>query len=453
MISDSSIETEDTILAISTPPRPAQRGAVRLSGPDTMSVVERMGVAPRSRSPHQVDVEVDLGDPLGTVPIRGLLWPGRASYTGQPSAELHTYGCLPLLKSLLDLGIRSGGRMARPGEFTLRAFLAGRLDLTQAEAVLGVIDAEQRGALDYALRQLGGNLSKPLEALRSELLDLLADVEAGLDFVDEDIQFISDDSLRQRLETISSTIAVTRHQLVDRDPGRSRIVVALRGLPNAGKSQLLNALVGNDVAIVAGIAGTTRDVVSVPVQIAGFEFELMDTAGIEEDRGGDDVLDHIARQAQQQSERAGRDADVRLWCVDASQEDAIAVARRLQASASGKRRSAFDLFVTTKNDQAAANAFPDPWVHTSAILHQEHPEKSGIENLKQRLAELIHLRDEGESNSVIGTSARCAGSLENAERCLTAAMKCIDSMTGHEFVAAEIRVAISAIGEVTGAVY
>ncbi|MCA9221715.1 MAG: 50S ribosome-binding GTPase, partial [Planctomycetales bacterium] len=266
-------------------------------------------------SAHCVDSMIDLGDPLGTIPVRALIWPTKRSYTGQPSMELHTYGSMPILQAIAGRSIEFGARAARPGEFALRAFLAGRLDLTQAEAVLGVIEAEGRGALDHALRQLAGNLSRPIESLRSELLDLLADVEAGLDFVDEDIQFISDSDLDQRLASIISEIKATRDQLAQRSREKSEWIVALRGLPNAGKSRLLNELAGHDAALVADVAGTTRDIVSVPVQIEGHDVLLVDTAGIES-VAGDSPIEQISQQAQLHANRAGRDADIRLWCAD-----------------------------------------------------------------------------------------------------------------------------------------
>lgn len=450
MISNAGIVTEDTIVAIATAMSPAHRGAIRFSGDGVLEVLQRLGIESKSNAPHQADVVVELGPPLGAIEVRALIWPTRRSYTGQPSAELHTIGCLPVLNALLERAIECGARMARPGEFTLRAFLAGRLDLTQAEAVLGVIDAEQRGSLDHALRQLGGNLSRPLEGLRSELIDLLADVEAGLDFVDEDIEFISEAKLMGRLQHIRESIAATRVQLAGREESRSRFVVALRGMPNAGKSRLLNALVGKDVAIVAGVAGTTRDVVSAQLERSGVTLLLVDTAGIEEVGTGETDLERITRQAQQQSQQAGHEADVRLWCVDWSCEDAAETARQMCALASEKRRSAIDLWVATKSDQYGS-LLPDSamsmWHQTSAA------EGSGIESLRSKIVTAVKSMDQTESISVVGTAARCTGSLVAAEQAIESAVGLVQRGEGQEFVASEIRVAVGALGEVTGTVY
>ena len=163
------IDGDDTIVAIASPTAPATRGIVRLSGSQVDVILQTMGVPAESLAtsgPRRFEAELNTGEPLGRVPVDVMHWPTQRSYTGQPSAELHTFGSLPVLQSLVAKVIDSGGRAARPGEFTMRAFLAGRLDLTQAEAVLGVIEAENRGTLDHALRQLAGNLSKPLEHLR-----------------------------------------------------------------------------------------------------------------------------------------------------------------------------------------------------------------------------------------------------------------------------------------------
>ncbi len=209
----------------------------------------------------------------------------------------------------------------------MRAFLAGRLDLTQAEAVLGVIDAEGRGSLDHALRQLAGNLSRPLESMRSTLLDLLADVEAGLDFVDEDIEFVSDDVLVDRLTQMQMQLAVTINAMKQRGGGSSRRTIALRGKPNAGKSRLLNRLSNSETAIVADVAGTTRDVVTTECMLSGQPFLIIDTAGIEIS------VDHISHLSQAQALRAANEADVRLWCVDGSDEDATSQLDEFRAGA------------------------------------------------------------------------------------------------------------------------
>jgi tRNA modification GTPase len=181
---------DDTIAAVASPRGGAVRGVIRVSGPDTLACLEQCFRVSASRPlralrvPTRVFGHLQLPGPIGALPCHLYLWPTTRSYTRQPTAELHTIGSPPLLDAALDQLCQHGARLAQPGEFTLRAFLAGRLDLTQAEAVLGLIDAENTADLQTALRQLAGGVSSPLLQLRSELLDLLAQIEAALDFVD-----------------------------------------------------------------------------------------------------------------------------------------------------------------------------------------------------------------------------------------------------------------------------
>ena len=443
------IDVEDTIVAIASPPSPAVRGIVRLSGNDVSQVLTRLKIHNESRRPVRFEAAIKLGPPLGEIPLSVMLWPNPRSYTGQPSAELHTFGSVPILQAVMDAVIAAGARAARPGEFTMRAFLAGRLDLTQAEAVLGVIDAENRGALDHALRQLAGNLSKPLEQIRSSLLNLLADVEAGLDFVDEDIDFISDDELVEQLNQMSKSLRATRESMQTRGGGTTIPTIVVRGDPNAGKSRLINRLAGRHVAIVADVAGTTRDVVSIDAVIGRHRVQLVDTAGIEKANSRTDERE-ISRQSQGQASRAGRDADVRVWCVDASRPDfaeaAAVINRRVQESSS-RRRSSSDLFVATKADIIDNVSVPDGWLLTSSANGQ------GIEALGDAIGEALTLHDSQEVGSVLGTAARCRETLSGAIRAIDTAIGLVSGAEGHEFVASELREAAQCLGEVTGAVY
>jgi tRNA modification GTPase len=271
-------------------------------------------------------------------------------------------------------------------------------------------------------------------------------VEAGLDFVDEDIQFISDEELSERLRSIQRILRSTREQMSRRTRNRAEWFVALRGLPNAGKSQLLNALAGREVAIVADVAGTTRDVVTVPVQVDGHTVVLVDTAGIEP-VAGESPLEQISRQAQLHANRAGRDADLRLWCVDHGQPDSDEAVAAMQQLAAERRRSAIDLWVATKCDLAETDSPGDPWIATSGATG------AGLPVLRDRIVAAIETVDQSESSSVAGTAARCEGSLHAAETALDAAVEMIAQQAGHEYVSAELRIAVAALGEVTGAVY
>lgn len=437
------IDVEDTIVAIASPTSPAARGVVRLSGQDVVAILARLHVTcPPGRRACRFESHIDIGDPIGVVPVSVMLWPTSRSYTAQPAAELHTIGSLPLLSSLVETVIGAGARAARPGEFTMRAFLAGRLDLTQAEAVLGVIEAEGRGSLDHALRQLAGNLSRPLEQMRSTILDLIADVEAGLDFVDEDIEFITDQSLVERLSQIAVQLDETRRVMQSRGGGAARSVIVLRGDPNAGKSCLINRLAGQEVALVADVAGTTRDVVSVEIELDDRPVRLIDTAGVEE------AASEISQQSQRQADLASQEANLRLWCVDGSRSDFSTAAQRLAGVADSEARpSVMDLWVATKSDLPTDHRVMRPWIACSAVTG------AGIDQLRRAIADALSRQDAEETGSVVGTAARCSQSLTQACEAVGAAIRLASNQEGHEFVAAELRAVAHSLGEVTGAVY
>lgn len=436
------LDLEDTIVAIASPTSPAPRGIVRLSGQHVLTLLQKLAaVDPPRITAGRLETELDLGDPLGRLPVSLLVWPNERSYTGQPSAEIHAIGSLPVLQAIVDCAVQLGARPARPGEFTMRAFLAGRLDLMQAEAVLGVIEAEGRGALDQALQQLAGNLSRPLEELRGTMLDLLADVEAGLDFVDEDIEFVSDDLLVERLSGIAAVLQRTAASLQTRDGIADRVLVALCGEPNAGKSQLFNRLAGQDAAIVSDTAGTTRDAVTVDIDLNGQPLRLVDTAGLEPPQSD------LSVQAQAHSRRSAQHAQIRLWCIDLSRPDlGIGQQRIEEAAAQNWRTGQINLWVGTKADLTEIR-LPSPWITTSTLT------ADGVDRLQREITAHVAGHDREETGSIVGTAARCRDSLRKAMESIEVAIELARRQAGHEWIASEIRVAVDCIGEVTGAVY
>ena len=429
-----------TIVAIASSLAPARRGIVRISGDRAVEVLTAMaiGFVPRrGERAYREAVRLGLGMPLCQIDAAALVWPTGRSYTGSPSVEIHAVGSLPILESIVAAAIAAGARPAAAGEFTMRAFLAGRIDLTQAEAVLGVIDATDRERLDAALEQLAGNVSKPLREVRDRLLDLLADIEAGLDFVDEDIEFIDDAAIARGLRESREVIDAVAKQLRGRHRATAIPDVVLRGLPNVGKSSLLNALAGRDVAIVSDIAGTTRDVVWHELEIGEGRVRLIDTAGIEEER------DEIARQSGELGRKSEREGALTLVCVDCGDADETVAVGGSTASR---------LMVATRCDREV-----DPvrlgrlrqagWVLTSAATGE------GLGELRRRIVVALGGQVAGEELGVAATAARCGDAIGRASAGLANAAELLDRRAGHEWVAGEIRVALQAIGEVTGEIY
>ena len=444
---------DDTIAAIASAPGGSARGVVRLSGPD---VVHRLAAcfAPEDSSmaldavaePRQIDGALRLVGSLTEVgtslPGRLLLWPASRSYTRQPSAEFHTIGSPSLLAAVLEQFGHVGVRAAEPGEFTLRAFLAGRIDLTQAEGVLGVIDARDRVGLDAALDQLAGGLSRPLHEIREQLLAALAELEAGLDFVEEDIDFISRDELRGRLNRAQEVVQQTLSQMSGRDQRGEAPRVALVGPPNAGKSSLFNALVerygtASAGSIVSPKPGATRDVVLARIELQGLPCELIDTAG--RDDGGGSALHDAAQRA---TATHVQQADLRLRCFDATTDFA-------SDSNASMNEAGVDLLVATKTDlDSSWLSRPINALRCSSVTGK------GLEELATNIAQRLSLVDSETSygGAPASTAQRCAGSLRTAGLALERALA-LTPGGDEELIAAEIRDALNALGEVVGAVH
>lgn len=438
-------DPDDTVAAIASAPGGAQRGIIRVSGPDAVGIVSgRFASADGSdlhalRQPSAVDGILRLLDPLGDVPAAAYVWPNSRSYTGQPSVEIHTIGSPPVLEAALKHVCAGGARLAEPGEFTMRAFLSGRLDLTQAEAVLGVIDAASQTELDVALAQLAGGLTTPLGQLRSRLLDLLADLEAGLDFVEEDIQFIATDELVRQLTDAITRIEDIARQMIRRGDTRTELRVALIGAPNVGKSSLFNALAGDSAAIVTERAGTTRDYIARQISFGTTECLLTDTAGVEPHA----PTDAVGQAAQAQTARQSQQAHLQILCIDASRglndwEQATL------ASKTGTTR----LIVLTKCDLPRVAQLSE-----TALTTTSSAIGFGIAELRNALARAAADLSEQAGGVVANTAVRCTESLRLAAECLQRAREVAVGQLGEELAAAEIRGGLNELGKVVGAIY
>lgn len=440
-------QAADTIAAIASASGSAPRGIVRLSGAATLAVLSNCVASGDARrlaevvEPAALEVELILSSSENcNLPATIYFWPDERSYTRQPAAEIHTTGSPPLLAAVLSTACENGARLAQPGEFTLRAFLAGRLDLTQAEAVLGVIDARADDDLRHALGQLAGGLARPLHKLRDTLLDLLAHLEAGLDFVEEDIEFVTRDELAQQLAAAHGVLTATSAQLSGRKVDRSLVRVALVGWPNVGKSSLFNAL-GGGRALVSETPGTTRDYLAAEVHLGGeLRCLLIDTAGHEVVTPAE-VVPHYA---QRLSHVQTLHCDVEILCLDCTRELNAWERGRLAEPATTAR-----IIAWTKSDlhpagvfarlSSPATAIPTTTRHQMGLAHLRAA-------LRSTLADLC--RDAGSS-----TAERCAGSLRAAAAGVAASLELSAAGGDEALIAGELRLALEQLGQVVGAVY
>lgn len=420
---------DDTIVALASAAGPGQRGIVRLSGPDVRNVVSSAFLQVPDPWPTRRQLirgHIRLLGIHSTLPGDLYFSPAPRTYTGQDTAEFHIVSSPPLLDALIASLLNAGARAARPGEFTLRAFLNGKKDLTQAEAVLAVIEAGLPDELQQALTQLAGGVTLPLQGLREDLLNLLADVEAGLDFSDEDIQFINKADVLLRLAKGLARLTNLSKQLETRSVSERPFRVVLVGEPNAGKSSLFNAIAGRSAAIVSPKAGTTRDYLTRSVTLEELAIELIDTAGWQ------DLDDLVERQAQSLGKSQSSTADLLVWCVASNQPapDASRLPERVPI-----------LLVRTKIDLAddLTGEF-----RTSTKTH------AGIAELKRHLAE----RARAFSRPAMAPSlSRCQHHVAGALRHLRAAHGMVLFDEPAELLALELRLALEQIGEMAGAVY
>jgi tRNA modification GTPase len=434
-------DVTDTIAAIASPEGPAARGIVRIAGPETLRILRGT-----FRSDEGIGFQTDAArryvgavrlDHLGRdLPGALLLWPTSRSYTRQPQAEFHTLGSAPLLKATLNTFLARGARLAQPGEFTLRAFLAGRLDLTQAEAVLGLIQARSPEEVRVGLSQMAGGLLDPLTRLRNELLDLLADLEAGLDFADEDLEFVAAPEVARRLDDAVRLIEGIESQIEGRFTQGEVPRIVLTGPPNVGKSSLFNSLIGRAAAIVADVPGTTRDYLAAVIEWKGARFELIDTAGTTED-----FQCRIDTAAQEKSVAMRSFADIRLDCRE--------VSTRPNGEANLGHREA-NIMVWTKCDRIPIQP---PRTTSSGEVFTSSTQGHGREQLLDKIVERLSELEWGSSTMLKTTAVRAQASLAAASLALREARQYAAINQGQEFVAEELRHAVHSLGEVTGAVY
>lgn len=463
------LTTDDTIAAIASPTGNGARGIIRVSGPRVSEIITETFLFDNATKIDDVKRATRF---TGNIRLSGkllpatlLLWPDHRSYTRQPSAELHTFGSTPLLEMALKHLCDSGARLAEPGEFTLRAFLSGRMDLTQAEAVLAVIDAESDKKLSVALNQLSGGLAGPLAKTKQTLMNVLAELEAGLDFVEEDIEFIAADQIVSALREGLDQVQVIQQQIQQRGSAGQAFKVALSGLPNAGKSSLFNALLESDQSIVNELAGTTTDFVTATTKFEGIAIELIDTAGLESTSTDDATPDSRIMQTAQQKRVVEIDnAQLVLLCIGPDRQSHHWAAKQMESLQHNGQEF---LLVLTKSDLPPEQDF-DQHLCSIEQLKKQVTKLTGarrkliplsshtgenLDRLKFEISATAVALSTSENAVVGSTLLRTRQSLRLVSESIAGALEAAEGDFGQEIVAAEIRQALDALGQIVGTVY
>ena len=427
-------DTDDTIVALATPPGRGALGVVRISGPRALDVVRALTTRQPLLAPRLATLTRIRGVSGGAAvdSVVATYFPAPHSYTGQDVVELSAHGSPVVLRAIVQGALEARARLARRGEFTLRAFLAGRLDLVQAEAVGDLVAAATPLQARVAFDQLEGTLTRRIAALDAELFDLIAKLEASLDFPDEGYHFIEAADIQQR---VSAVLTGIRTLLADARRGRlvrEGATVVLAGRPNVGKSSLFNALTGAERAIVTNIPGTTRDLITEPMDIEGIAVTLVDTAGAR------DARDIVEREGVARGQQARAVADVLVVIVDGS-EPLTADDQRLLDETMSQRR----VIVANKSDlgepHPLAGALP-----VSAMTGE------GLDRLRCALVrELTGEENPRESPAI--TNVRHIALLEDAAESLVRVVEALGTgAIPEEFLLADLQAARARFDEVVG---
>lgn len=418
----------DTIVAPATASGAAGVAILRLSGPNAQSIARRMtGSLPPPRTASLRTFRDAAGDALD----RGIVlhYPGPDSYTGEDVIELQGHGGPVIVAALTRAAIELGARHAEPGEFSRRAFLNGRLDLAQAEAVADLVASGTERAARAALRSLTGRFSDAVGDLEAALIELRTHVEAAIDFPEEDIDFLADAALRSRIDGCAD-----RYEVLNGVATTGRLLndgfqVVIAGRPNAGKSSLLNRLSGEDSAIVTEVAGTTRDVLRETIDLDGLAVELVDTAGLREDP------DRIEAEGIRRARRALEQADAVLVVVDAAAPDTADV-----TLPDGLPR----LTIRNKIDLTGE----DPGA-TDGVVRLSAQTGAGLPALRDAIKQLAGFDSEA-GDGALTARQRHLDALAASEAHFNAGVDALEASSAGEILAEELRLATDALGEITG---
>ena len=429
--------TDDTIVAIATPAGRGALGIIRISGPRALDIVRSIttrqsAFEPRRATLTRVRTATDATPARAVDDVVVTCFEAPHSYTGEHVVEMSAHGSPVVLRTIVHAAISAGARLARPGEFTLRAFLAGRLDLVQAEAVADLIASATPLQARVAFDHLEGTLTRRIGALDGELFDLIARLEASLDFPDEGYHFIGPDETRRRMSTVLGAI-----DALLRDSARGRMIrdgatVVLTGRPNVGKSSLFNALAGADRAIVTSVPGTTRDLITEPVDVNGVALTLVDTAGAH------DARDIVEREGVARGQQARDVADLILVILDRSEPLTSDDHALLEETASARR-----LIVANKSDLR-------PAIDLDGSISVSAATGDGLDQLRCAMTRALTGVDVQRDTPAL-TNLRHIALLEQARACLARAVAAsADTEAPEEFLLADLHAARARFDEVVG---
>ena len=439
---------DDIICALSTPQGVGALAIVRVSGAYSAALLTPYFISKRIQKSglesHRAffgDYSID-GEHIDEVLI--TYFEEGKSFTGEESFEISCHGSPYIVSRIMESLLEAGARLADPGEYTMRAFMNGRMDLAQAEAVADLIHAENKTMHDVALRQLKGGFSNEITAFREELVHFASMIELELDFSEEDVEFASRADLLKMLHSLKTNVSNLIDSFKYGNALKKGIATAILGAPNAGKSTLLNALLGEDRAIVSSIAGTTRDTVEDTFNYGGLTFRLIDTAGIRE------TEDYVEKIGIQKAFEQAEKADVIFYLIDATNVEADLEQRIAHLEQSAPQAELF--LCINKSDQADTTEILSRLKGSKRqIFEIAAKTKDGLSELLSALKEATAWTSHSASQTIV-TNARHADALRRTSLALDKGIEAVELSIPGDLLAQDLRLALDALGEITGTI-
>jgi tRNA modification GTPase len=436
-------EHADTICALSTANGMGAIAVIRVSGPQALELTSRIFsknlIDKASHTAHFGEIRNAQGLPIDEVLVN-VFHQGK-SFTGEATAEIACHGSVYIQQQIIQLLLENGCRMADPGEFTMRAYMNGKMDLAQAEAIADLIASRSAMAHKLAMTQMRGGFSRELEQLREQLIQFVALMELELDFSEEDVEFADRTQLKQLVTRIVTVVGRLRDSFATGNAIKNGIPVAIVGAPNVGKSTLLNALLREDRAIVSEIAGTTRDVIEDEMVIDGITYRFIDTAGLRET---EDVVESMGIE---RSYKKAREASIVLYMLDERNQTAAQTLEELQVFQSTYLTPSQSLIVVINKSDKLQLSFD--FLADYSPLFISAREQENLEELLARLKESVNLSGVGEED-VIVSNARHFEALHHAFQDLEKVLVGLETGITSDFVSMDIRSAIRNLGSITG---
>ncbi len=432
--------SEQCIVALATPPGVGAIGVIRVSGQETFSIVNQIfrGKDLTDLPSHTIHFGTIRDQDEIVDEVLVSLFRGPNSYTKEDVIEISTHGSPYIIQKIIRLLLNAGARLAKPGEYTQRAFLNGRFDLAQAEAVADLIASENDSMHQAAMKQMRGGFSAEIKELREQLVHFASMIELELDFSEEDVEFASREDLKVLIHKLQELIRKLTESFTLGNAIKNGIPVVIAGKPNAGKSTLLNALLNEEKAIVSDIPGTTRDVIEDTIQVDGVTFRFIDTAGI---RTTEDKVEAIGVERTMEKMKA---ASVIIYLIDLESDLESEIDQQLDYLQS------LDIpYLLVGNKQDKANTSNQEKLKKERATFISANSKENLDMLKNELKKIVSLDDFKSGNTVV-TNLRHYEGLRETDKALDQVIEGIDNQVSNDFVAMDIRNALMHLGEITG---